>query len=745
MNDDFKTKRSLLSRVTLFSKNHPVLVFLALSGCFLLVPGHFAHATSIWELLTSPSTWIKGLLYGIYWFFSLFVLLAAKIFIFVVDTKNFSDLMNHASIYVVWLTVRDFCNIFFILVLLFSAFATIFQLEKYEWKKTIPLLIIMALLVNFSFPISRFIIDLANVPMYFFAQNVLTSQTGGVNKILQEVLSASEIRNIILPGSNESDVGNYDFSYYISAIICMFLFGISFLVLSVLMLIRMIALAILVMFSPIGFVGLITPALHKFAHDWWDKLFKWAFYGPIAMLLLLVAVVVMKAAAVVYEKKNATMGQLTGNSVDENFLASIAFLTIPIVLFWIAITQAEKYSNDMSGLGIKFGSNMGRKVGGWLRKGAWGAAMYIPKQTGVAGGIKQAWQDRMSGFKDSREKRERAVAGVFGGDRARARVDQENKKLTDEMAKKMDMGNLGDKKLRAIIENKNGNKYEKAAALTELAERGTADRKDLANIRNIFGKDSQVTRGFEAKMRAFDPVAVFTEKIDPLTGTLTGPVNADGLENFVKSNRFDPKKLLSGSLTPELLQYAFKAKNISMKDLDELRSKGGDYVKAIEKSLDESIKNIGKDNGGKWDMTDEIQRNIQSAYLAQTGRFHESMDKATTVFEETDDTTGAKTTVSARDAKGAIIARSDANTLKRVKSGFVGTTGAGFDNLNVLIDRLAAGKYTDVILEMEKSGTEQAEVAKAINDALRGFTGATGNAKRLQDIALKDHRLSHLR
>jgi len=279
----------------------------------------------------------------------------------------------------------------------------------------------------------------------------------------------------------------------------MFLLGISFFVLAILMLVRMIALVILVMFSPIGFVGLITPALQGTAKGWWDKLFKWAFYGPISVMFVLIAIIVMQTANKVHTATNP-MKPLVGNTVDDNFIATIAYFAVPIVLFWIAITSAEKYSNEMSGMSIKWGSNFGRWMGKQVRRGAVGTAMYIPRQSGIAGGIKQAWQDRMSGFKESREKRERAVAGVFGGDRARARVDQENKKLTDEAAKKVDMANLGDKKLRDII--KSGNKYEKAAALTELAERGNADRKDLANMRNIFGKDSQVTRGFEAKMRA---------------------------------------------------------------------------------------------------------------------------------------------------------------------------------------------------------------------------------------------------
>ena len=335
-----------------------MVLFATLLGCFLLVPSISFAAERDTNWFEDGVIWI---LYWVYVLFSQFVSLAATIFLWVIDSGVFSALMNDTAIYTVWLTVRDFCNIFFILVLLFSAFATIFQLEKYEWKKTLPTLIIMALLVNFSFPISRFVIDLANVPMYFFAQNTVGQNA---NAIAGEILSASKIQNVILPGvESSSQVKNVPQMF--AATICMFLFGISFLVLSLLMLTRMIALAILVMFSPIGFVGMITPALHKFAHDWWDKLFKWAFYGPIAVMLVLVAIVVMQAGANI--QSSHAMQNMVGSSSEYEFIKNIAFLAIPIVLFWIAITQAEKYSNDMSGLGIKWGSQLGRKVGGWVR------------------------------------------------------------------------------------------------------------------------------------------------------------------------------------------------------------------------------------------------------------------------------------------------------------------------------------------------------------------------------------------
>ena len=728
MNTNGKTKKISISQGVLFVQRHPALIFLLLIGCFFVVP-------SVSFAATESNIIVQGaiyLLYYVYLFCSYLVSLAATLFLWTIDTGVFSGLLNNGAVYEVWVVVRDFLNIFFILVLLFAAFATIFQLDRYEYKKTLPMLVLMALLVNFSFPVSRVVIDLANVPMYFFAQNVFA--TTDIN-IVQSVLGGSQIQKIILPNiTSASDAAsNASFPQMLAGVICMFLFGASFLVLAVLMLVRIIALTILVMFSPIGFVGMITPALQSFAKGWWDKLFKWAFYGPIAVMFVLVAIIVMKVGSNVQSAH--AMKNLTGDQGLSTFISNMAFFTIPIVLFWIAITSTEKYSNDISGLGIKWGSNLGR----WMGRKGWHMPITYPlKQTGISGGMKQAWQDRMAalGFgKDALASRERKWAARVGGDAARTRLDQENKKLVDEASKKKNMVDLSPDELKNIVAS--GTKHEKVAALTELAGRGLASAGDLNDVRKLFGVDSQVTRTFEAKMRAFDPVSVFTD--------INGKLNEKRLESFAGSGQVDWKKISDKSLTPELLQYAFKAKTISNKDLDELRSKGTEYTNAIKKNLDVAIESIDKENGGKWDLTNDIQRSIQSAYLAQTGKFHATIERTPDSSFMKTDASGVTSVASRAEAKGDLLARADVNTLKRMDKSFIDSSPAGIQNMTVLVEKMSAGKYAEIITEMEKSGVAQAAVAKDINDYMRSLTGATGNAARLKDIADKDHRLAHLR
>ncbi|MEK7559717.1 MAG: hypothetical protein AAB522_00230 [Patescibacteria group bacterium] len=67
-----------------------------------------------------------------------------------------------------WQLVRDFVNIWFILIFLFIAIATILRLQNYQAKKLLPMLIGIALIVNFSMPITGVIIDVSNIIAFQF-------------------------------------------------------------------------------------------------------------------------------------------------------------------------------------------------------------------------------------------------------------------------------------------------------------------------------------------------------------------------------------------------------------------------------------------------------------------------------------------------------------------------------------------------------------------------------------------------
>ena len=81
-----------------------------------------------------------------------------------------------------WQLVRDLVNVWFILIFLFIAIGTILRVSSFQAKKLLPIMIMMALVVNFSLPVSKFIIDVANIISFQFLNSIceerVDSQSG---------------------------------------------------------------------------------------------------------------------------------------------------------------------------------------------------------------------------------------------------------------------------------------------------------------------------------------------------------------------------------------------------------------------------------------------------------------------------------------------------------------------------------------------------------------------------------------
>ena len=71
-----------------------------------------------------------------------------------------------------WTLTRDFANIFFIIVLVIIGLATALRIKEYQWQKTLPLLLGIALLINFTPVILGLIIDASNIIMNFFVSGI---------------------------------------------------------------------------------------------------------------------------------------------------------------------------------------------------------------------------------------------------------------------------------------------------------------------------------------------------------------------------------------------------------------------------------------------------------------------------------------------------------------------------------------------------------------------------------------------
>lgn len=358
----------------------------------------------VWDPLVGPIGAIfKGLLVIILVFVGFLLSVAGVIFRWIVQVGNMQAIIDGPNVYAAWQQVRDIVNIAFIIVLLYSAFCTILQIESYNYKKILLKLVIMALLVNFSFPITRFIIDTSNVLMYTFISALLPN-LNSPNAGLFAAISNNSITGILNQGPNADSVS------LIASIVFVFILAITLLAIAILFVIRTIVLAILIIFSPIAFVGSIISLPGAGTGKWWTYLFQYSFFGPIMIFMLYIATQIMAASVTI-------SGQLPGiaqsDSINTSLVASVSFFAVPIVILWLGMGVAQKFS--IAGAGTVMSA--AKKWGGKLAKAPVRAGWWGIKKTGVPGGVKQKWQDfKKTGALGSAatSKREAGVAAFLG-------------------------------------------------------------------------------------------------------------------------------------------------------------------------------------------------------------------------------------------------------------------------------------------------------------------------------------------
>lgn len=450
-------------------------LFLFSSGVFLLTSMPVSAAGIgdwIGDLLgNTVGSAFKGLLYGIFVMFGWFASAAIALFGWAINPDYISGpsgLLNRASVYIMWKFIRDFFNLFFILTLLYTAFTIVFQVAK-DYKKTLLSLVLAALFVNFSFPITRVIIDATNVPMYYFVNQLGTTKDG--KSSLSTVLSASQLEKILLPNK----IVTTDVSQILMAIVFIFIFSITLVVLAVMFIIRLAALVILLIFSSVGFAAAVIPGLQDYSNKWWKGLWQYALFGPAAMLMLVVATRFFAEIA-----EDNTVKQFVDTATKSNtpesasFVAAMAMFSIPIIMLWMALGLASSMS--IAGAGAVVGQ--GQKFAKWAGRKTYNNTL----TRGVGGGLKnRAENNKILKFvtpkywADSGKKNEERIAARVGEGRAgynRVVENQHNKKVAEE-EKRMEESRTSDTALRAMVADPT--KQDKAsleAAVRLLSKRG---------------------------------------------------------------------------------------------------------------------------------------------------------------------------------------------------------------------------------------------------------------------------------
>lgn len=433
--------------------------------------GDFVNTAFDWVLYP-----VKMVLYIVFVFIGAFTSIALTLFEWAINPDYISGpggLLNSKSTYDSWKFIRDFFNLFFILTLLYTAFTIVFQVAK-NYKQTLLSLVLAAMFVNFSFPITRVIIDATNVPMYYFV-NQMTGNAEG-KSILSNFLTASQIKDILIPKSL-SQTGMTDL---LLAIVFLFLFTITILVFAVQMVIRLVALVVLLIFSSVGFAAAVIPGLGEYSAKWWKNLWNYALFGPAAMLMLLVATRFFAEISKNSMPVQFFQTSLT-NATQENsgMVSAMAMFFIPVIMMWFAITLSSSFA--IAGAGAI--SSRGERFAKWIGRKSYNNSI----TRGISSGAKSRFETKFPAFNrllTSRGGTEAAIKGwtkkaslnpvpywrESGKGRAGARTELEklHLKQVNEAVKKNKENQVTDS---AHIGNLDSNdRVEREAAALSLAE-----------------------------------------------------------------------------------------------------------------------------------------------------------------------------------------------------------------------------------------------------------------------------------
>ncbi len=185
-----------------------------------------------------------------------------------------------------WVVVRDLCNMFFVLILLIIAFATILKIENYNYKKLLPKVLILAVLVNFSKAICGVAIDFAQVVMLTFVNGFKAIGPGNILNAtgLPGVLSFSDFSDEDQMGSQLTATSAA--ASYVLAVVYLIIIAIVLVVLIVVLAFRIVMLWLLIILSPLFFLLLSFPGGATYARQWSSQFVKYLVVGPILAFFL---------------------------------------------------------------------------------------------------------------------------------------------------------------------------------------------------------------------------------------------------------------------------------------------------------------------------------------------------------------------------------------------------------------------------------------------------------------------------
>lgn len=310
-----------------------------------------------------------------------------------------------------WGVIRDFCNMFFIFILLYIAIGTILNLHSVKPKEMIINVVIIGLLINFSLFATQVIIDASNILTRVFynyetiqvgpkINGVVQNETGKSGEIkLSEalvskvnpqslIMNASELEKLPIKGDmgegeeNDSGISAGLFILVVILASAINIVGlVVFLTCSLLFITRVIGLWFAMIFAPLAFFSYAAPKMDDIEmigwKKWWPETIKLSFMAPIFVFFLYLIIKFLETG-------------LGLNDADSSWsINKMDFLLktfLPFIFIMVLLLKAKSIAVQLSGKMGESVSKIGSAVAGLgLAAATGGAAMAMRGTVGRLG------------------------------------------------------------------------------------------------------------------------------------------------------------------------------------------------------------------------------------------------------------------------------------------------------------------------------------------------------------------------
>ncbi len=339
------------------------------------------------------------------WIIALLGHLITLIITGIIYVAQYNDFIYSPAVVNGWVMVRDVCNMFFILIVLVIAFATILRIEKFSVKQLLKKVILAAILINFSKTICGLLIDAASVVMMTFVNGFKDmggpgiTQILGIDKMLQitglgsDSLQGQAVLSGAQAGLDKSRaVEFWDVILgYSLALVYMLVALVTLLAMFGTLVVRMIFLWIYIIISPLAYIASILPSTNSMSSKWWSNFTSYVMTGPLLAFFIWLSLSTLMSISssnpmnVSYTMMGAKVENgVTGSGIT--VIGSTDFLigyVVAIGLLIGGLIVSKDYGGAIGGAagagfnGIKKGAN-------WAKKTAMKPVKYAGKK-GVQG------------------------------------------------------------------------------------------------------------------------------------------------------------------------------------------------------------------------------------------------------------------------------------------------------------------------------------------------------------------------